>query len=500
MARMHHHTCRCNACVRRRNARLRRRERLDIEGRIILPPGSYPYETPGDHPVIYADEVGPTGRPAQYAGADDPRSLLRRPNPHPPACTCVDCTEGRANRPPSQPEPPRAAEPAPTPTPAPEPAPPPEQPLAEEEQPAEVAQPVTTAQPAQAGGRSRGRWGWWVAALAVMALGLAGVAIGFFALGGIGSVGLPRAETAGGTPSVSDAELEAMITAALTRAAPTPPLAQPQPTWTPLPRPTATPYSARATAITNNSYDDYSPAWSQDGRRIAFVSYRGGDAEIYVMNANGSDVTQLTHDTHSTPPAWSPEGGRIAFASSGEIYVMNADGSNVTKLKGSFGLSPAWSPDSQRIAFASYRGGDAEIYVMNADGSDVTQLTHNSDGGVYPAWSPDGRRIAFTSARDGDAEIYVMNADGSDVTQLTHNSTHDSHSAWSPDGSQIAFTSDLDGDAEIYVMNVDGSDVTQLTHNYTYESDPAWSPDGSRIAFDSDRGGDYEIYVIAAPP
>ena len=290
MARMHHHTCRCNACVRRRNGRLRRQQQQDIEGRNILPAGSYSYEVPGDHPVIYADEVDATHRPAQYAGADDPRSLLRRPNPHPPACTCVDCTEGRGNQPPSQPEPPRAAEPAPTPTPALEPAPPPEQPLAEE-QPAEAAQPVTTAQPSQAGARGRGRWGWWAAALAVMALGVAGVVIGLFALGGIGSVGLPREDTAGGTPSVSDAELEAMITAALTRSAPTPTLAPPQPTWTPLPRPTVTPqptatprprstvapqlYSAGATAITNNSSNDGSPAWSPGGRPDCFRFHQG---------------------------------------------------------------------------------------------------------------------------------------------------------------------------------------------------------------------------------
>ena len=243
-------------------------------------------------------------------------------------------------------------------------------------------------------------------------------------------------------------------------AAPTParPTATPRPTAMPQPR------SDEATAITNNStFNNFDPDWSPDSRRIAFNSNRDGDDEIYVMNADGSNVTQLTHNSNGN--WW-----------------------------------PVWSPDGRRIAFISKRDGDHEVYVMNDDGSSVTQLTHNSSYDASPAWSQDGHHIAFYSDRDGDAEIYVMNADGSNVTQLTHNSSYDDDPAWSPDSRQIAFDSNRDGDWDIYVMNPDGSALTQLTHNSDGDHSPAWSPDGRRIAFSSYRDGDSEIYVMAAPP
>ena len=290
-------------------------------------------------------------------------------------------------------------------------------------------------------------------------------------------------------------------------AAPTParPTATPRPTAMPQPR------SDEATAITNNStFNSHNvhPDWSPDSRRIAFASTRDGDNEIYVMNADGSNVTQLTHNSsRDFNPAWSPDSRRIVFNSNRdgdyEIYVMNADGSNVTQLthNSNENFWPVWSPDGRRIAFISKRDGDFEVYVMNDDGSSVTQLTHNSSYDASPAWSPDGHHIAFYSDRDGDAEIYVMNADGSNVTQLTHNSSYDDDPAWSPDSRQIAFDSNRDGDWDIYVMNPDGSALTQLTHNSSYDNGPAWSPDGRHIAFYSNRGGDYnEIYVMAAPP
>ena len=121
--------------------------------------------------------------------------------------------------------------------------------------------------------------------------------------------------------------------------------------------------------------------------RIAFMSDRDGNFEIYVMNADGSRQTRLTHD--------------------------EADDS-----------LPVWSPDG-RIAFTSDRDGNFEMYVMNADGSSPTRLTANSADDALAAWSPDGR-IAFMSDRDGNFEIYVMNADGSGQTRLTHDEADDS--------------------------------------------------------------------------
>ena len=241
--------------------------------------------------------------------------------------------------------------------------------------------------------------------------------------------------------------------------------------------------------------------------QIVFYSSRDGDPEIYVMNADGSDVRQLTDNSKSDwGPDLSPDEEQIAFYSEDEdgdleIYVMNADGSDVRQLTDNSkeDRSPDWSPDGERIAFYSEdEDGDLEIYVMNADGSDVRQLTDNSKGDWDPDWSPDGERIAFHSEDDGgDLEIYVLDVETpSNVTQLTHNDAVDAAANWSPDGERIAFYSTRDGDAEIYVMNADGSEVRYLTDNFRGDWDPVWSPDGERLAFVSNRDVDFEIYVL----
>jgi Tol biopolymer transport system component len=237
--------------------------------------------------------------------------------------------------------------------------------------------------------------------------------------------------------------------------------------------------------------------------RIVFVCEIDGRPCICVMNADGTDVTELTSaDTPDWHPTWSPDGTRIAFASGrgdhSDVYVMDADGTNVTQLAHTEWdvYTPSWSPSGIYIAFSGYRHGDFEIYVMAASTVNLTQLTDDDADNADPAWSPDSARIAFTSNRDGNDEIYVMGVNGENVIRLTHDSGRDWDPAWSPDGTRIAFTSDRDGDEDIYLMDANGESVVRLTDNDADDREPAWSPDGTRIIFSSRRDGPYLLYVM----
>ena len=240
--------------------------------------------------------------------------------------------------------------------------------------------------------------------------------------------------------------------------------------------------------LTTDPADEFDPALSPDGKRIAFRHQAGDASDIYVINVDGSGVTNLTADGArfiDYAPAWSPDGTAIVWNSDRDnpqsgilhAFLMNSDGSNVRKITDEIYIEyPAWSPDGKQIAFMSpvpFGSDNYEIFTINVDGTNLTRLTDSPGPDDWPAWSPDGKRIIFTSVRDdcgySDAQdckttgdigpfhtLYVMNTDGSGQTRLTQ--IFGQFSAWSPDGKYIVFNS-FDG---LYVMNPDGSHVTHL--------------------------------------
>jgi Tol biopolymer transport system component len=212
--------------------------------------------------------------------------------------------------------------------------------------------------------------------------------------------------------------------------------------------------------------------------RIAFISTRDGNPEIYLMGSTGS--VRLTNN-----PARDLDPVRLTTHAAGDIH-------------------PAFSPDGSRIVFASYRVDyDAglsvlvpDLWIMNADGTGQERLTFfdHALGASSPQFSPDGTRIVFALA----FHIWIMNADGSDPVQLTTQEDNFSPS-FSPDGSRIVYSSDVGSTfSDVWVMNVDGTSPQRLTFTNSGAGTPTFSPDGGHIAFASSRSGNDDIYLIEA--
>jgi Tol biopolymer transport system component len=250
------------------------------------------------------------------------------------------------------------------------------------------------------------------------------------------------------------------------------------------------------------------PSWSPDRERIAYTGT--GDAvlqdpsfeEIYAMDADGGHIDQLTkNNVPDFSPDWSNDGKRIVFSRgaglaqetpTASLYVMNADGSDQKALyrgKGVLLVTPDWSPDGKQILFTrvAYPTGIpvASVWVMNSDGTGAKKI---ASGAADPAWSPDGEHIAISTGRDKfgrtcfggctpNDEIYVVDPNGGSPTRLTKDKGEDTSPTWSPDGSQIAFVSDRasrEQANDIYVVDATGGESRPITKNDVWDLEPDW--------------------------
>jgi TolB protein len=233
--------------------------------------------------------------------------------------------------------------------------------------------------------------------------------------------------------------------------------------------------------LTNNNAITLFPAWSTDGKWMAYTSYKDGNPDLYVKNLTDGQETKISKQGINITPAWSPKklefAATLSFSGDQEIYLLTGSGKIIKRLTSNRGIdvSPSWSPDGNQFAFVSDRSGSAQVYVQDVVSGKVRRLTYEGNKNTQPNWSPRGDKIAYTSEGNGGHNIFVIGLDGQDPVQLTYDSRDNEAASWSPDGSLIAFSSNRDGPSRIYVMTAYGTDQRRLLVLAGEQTNPKWS-------------------------
>ncbi len=276
--------------------------------------------------------------------------------------------------------------------------------------------------------------------------------------------------------------------------------------------------SPRAERLTHDGREKQRPAWSADGRTLAFARHEDGGSHIWQFLRPAGDEAATRRLTDRKEPEYNavflPDGDLllVLIRLSGtqgnlDIARVGPDGQDPKRLAQDHGgkLShqdwPSATADGRRFAFSSTHEGNQEIYTAAIDGSDVVRITQNPGHDAHPAYAPDGSRIAFSTDRWGGLELATAAADGSGLTRLTESPGYDDFPAWSPDGRRLAFVSFRDGQAEIYVVPADGSGpAVNVSQHPGRDTFPTWTPDGRALTFLSDRDGGCDQYSLPVDP
>ncbi|MDY0190774.1 MAG: Tol-Pal system beta propeller repeat protein TolB [Desulfuromonas sp.] len=234
--------------------------------------------------------------------------------------------------------------------------------------------------------------------------------------------------------------------------------------------------------ITNHGDLVLNPDFSPLGRELIFTSYRQGNPDLYRKEIYTGREALISHYKGlNIAGRYRRDGKELALTLSrdgnAEIYFIGLNGNIHKRLTNSWGIDvdPSWNPVGDQVAFVSDRQGNPNIFIADTLSNQVRRLTYAGRYNATPAWSPDGQRIIFSRLEDGVFNLFSIRPDGSDERQLTYGAGNKEHPRWSPDGRFVVYSNSILGKKALYIMRADGSGQRRITDGSANCTHPAWS-------------------------